>query len=146
MTIRTALKRPVDFPPSDATDEQALLRNLPSLLAQAVDAWQDKNATEGDVEFPSGTYTASRAAELTVHETVIHCWDLAKATHQNFEVEEEVAKLVMHVSKGIDQARRGPGKPFGPIYPISPNAPLFDQAIAASGRNPDWSPPRSAPA
>ncbi len=45
LTIHSARKRPFDYPPSHTPGDQELLKELPSLLAQAVDAWQEKNAT-----------------------------------------------------------------------------------------------------
>jgi hypothetical protein len=74
------------------------------------------------------------------NELVLHGWDLAVATGQDFEVAPENLEASWEmVSNTPDDpgARQGL---FGPVVPVPEDAPLLDRVLGQAGRNPRWSP------
>jgi uncharacterized protein (TIGR03086 family) len=90
-------------------------------------------------------------------EVSVHTWDLAQATGQNPDWDSETltsalmaAKIGNPVDSGgrpsqfetfkltMPNRREGMSAPFGEVFPTEPGAPLIDQLVAWTGRNPVW--------
>ena len=77
---------------------------------------------------------------VALDELVLHGWDLARSTDQDFEVApENLAASWRMVSDTPDDpvARQGL---FGPRVPVPDDAPLLDRLVAGAGRHPRWTP------
>ncbi|MFJ3304242.1 TIGR03086 family metal-binding protein [Streptomyces sp. NPDC086549] len=113
----------------------------PGALADSADraarAWSDPAAYEGTAEFGPGELPAAFAASITLHELALHGWDLARATGQSFAVSEETARIALGVVEQIADQARGNGG-YGPAVSVPADAPAFQRALGASGRNPGW--------
>ncbi|WP_166134587.1 TIGR03086 family metal-binding protein [Nocardioides ochotonae] len=111
----------------------ALERQVPA-LAQAWredDAWQGMTRA-GGVELPGAV-----AGLVALDELVLHGWDLARATGQDYRPDEATAAACLAFVEGFDTAGT-PGL-FGPAVPVDDGAPLLDRLVARAGRDPGWS-------
>lgn len=74
-------------------------------------------------------------------ELVLHGWDLARATGQDYAPgRDDLDTCHALLSSWAEEGRPKEG-PFGPPVPVSEDAPLLDRVVALSGRRPDWAPP-----
>lgn len=112
-------------------------------LDELVAAWQEPAAWEGETEAGGVTLPAPEMARVTLQELVIHGWDLAKATGQPFQVDQEHLQTLFTALDGNVDENGTPGLFAAPV-PIPQDAPLLDRTIALTGRDPAWSPPESA--
>jgi uncharacterized protein (TIGR03086 family) len=84
------------------------------------------------------------AAMVATDELVVHGWDLARATGQEYRPDPAALRSALAF---LTETARGPEEEraaiFGPVVPVPGDAPLLDRAIGLSGRDPRW---RSHPA
>jgi uncharacterized protein (TIGR03086 family) len=92
-------------------------------------AW-DGMSRAGGVDFPGEV-----GGIIALTEVVIHGWDMAVATGQDYDVDAATLQAVLpHV---MATAEEGPVEGlFGPAVPVADDAPLLDRVIALSGRDP----------
>ena len=104
-------------------------------LERAVAAWEDPAVWEGEIDLGMAKMPAVQIASMVVKEMAVHGWDVATATGQQFRVSDEAARFVLHVvEEHADLYRRYDG--FADPVPVPDDAPAFDRALAASGRDP----------
>jgi uncharacterized protein (TIGR03086 family) len=122
----------------DIDDEDAWRVHLPTALDDLAEAWQDPAAWDGMTQAGGVTFPADQAGTIALNELVVHGWDLARATGQDYRPtapELEVCRAVL--ASSADE--RPAGGIFGVPVPVGADAPLLDQVIALSGRDPGWS-------
>ena len=73
---------------------------------------------------------------------VIHGWDVAVSSGQRFDYDSESLGVVHGFvlespAPGQESLRDGN---FGPVVPVSDEAPLVDRIVGLAGRDPGWSP------
>ncbi len=104
-------------------------------LDRAVAAWADPAVWEGEVDLGMGTMPAPELVSLIIKETAVHGWDVATATGQEFHVSPGAARLILDVvvTHG-DLYRQYDG--FADVVTVPDDAPVFERALAASGRDP----------
>ncbi|MFF9688386.1 TIGR03086 family metal-binding protein [Streptomyces sp. NPDC014623] len=113
---------------------------LPPLLDELVAAWRSPAAVEGMTR-AGGVDLPGRVAGMVVrNELVVHGWDLARSTGQEFRADEASLRSSEAVLAPGDDDRSGPDAIFGPPVPVPAGTPLVDRVIALSGRRPDWQP------
>jgi uncharacterized protein (TIGR03086 family) len=115
---------------------------IPRDLAALADAWRDPDAWTGMTKAGGLDLPGEVAGLVALDELVIHGWDVARATGQQYEVDaaslEAVHGFVAQFSEpGMEEARAGL---FGPVVEVPENAPLLDRVIGLTGRDPGWSP------
>jgi uncharacterized protein (TIGR03086 family) len=104
--------------------------------AELLATWQEldrKGAVEGKAETTVG---------LTVMDVVIHGWDLAQATGQQPELDEDLGARVLAFARGFVRpegraATRGEvagGVPLGPAVRVPDDAPVYTRLAAFLGR------------
>ncbi|MER5911023.1 TIGR03086 family metal-binding protein [Streptomyces sp. NPDC001982] len=104
-------------------------------LDQAVAAWADPAVWEGDVDLGMAKMPAAEIASMIIKELAVHGWDVATATGQEYRVSEGAGRLVLDVVETHgDLYRQYDG--FADPVPVPADAPVFDRALAASGRDP----------
>lgn len=109
----------------------------PANLAEHADAWRNPDAWTGLTRVGGVDLPGEVCAMVGLTEVVIHGWDVAVATGQHYEVDDAVAEAVLKHLAGF--AADGPVEGlFGPAVEIDSGAPVFDQALALSGRDPGW--------
>lgn len=115
-------------------------KSLPPLLDELVAAWRDPAAHEGMTQAGGVDLPGPVAAMVVSNELVVHGWDLARSTGQDFRADEASLRSSEALLAPGDDDRSGPDAIFGPPVPVAQDAPLLDRVIALSGRRPDWKP------
>ncbi len=126
-----------EFAPAEF-DPAAWRQNYLQALTDVAAAWSSPGALDGVVRFAGNEMPAAQAASITVLELLVHGWDLARATGQDYSADGELAELLY----GIVEAGRPAGTEsgfFGPEVSVDAEASTFDKALALSGRDPAWS-------
>jgi uncharacterized protein (TIGR03086 family) len=78
---------------------------------------------------------AADIASMIVKEMAVHGWDVATATGQELRISDGAARFVLDVvDTHADLYRQYDG--FADPVPVPDDAPLFDRALAHSGRDP----------
>lgn len=136
-----------DFGPTTNTDPGAALpvlqddwrTVLPRRLDELVEAWRKPGTWDGDTQAGGITFPAAIAGRVALNELLIHGWDLARATGQEYDPGDASLQVSYELMKpaGDDPSRDGM---FGPVVPVPESAPLLDRVIGLSGRRPDWKP------
>ncbi|MCW8099340.1 TIGR03086 family metal-binding protein [Streptomyces tauricus] len=110
---------------------------LPKLLAELAEAWRDPAAWTGQTRAGGVDLPGEIAGIVATDELVVHGWDLARATGQEY-VPDEAALLAAYgmLAASVDDPSRG--SIFGPVVAVPESAPLLDRVIGLSGRDPGW--------
>ena len=104
--------------------------------AEVSAAWHEPAALERRVRLPIGEVPGEVALAIHTVETIVHGWDLAKATGQPAEIGPELCAVAWEASKDVGDRLRGPGRPIGPVVFVSPSASDTDRLVAWLGRQP----------
>jgi uncharacterized protein (TIGR03086 family) len=127
----------------DFTAEPGWAEAYAAQLDRAVAAWADPAVWEGEVDLGMGTMPAAELASMVVKEMAVHGWDVAAATGQEYRVSDEAARIVLDVvDTHGDLYRRYDG--FAEPVPVPDSAPVFERALALSGRDPGMARARTA--
>ncbi len=112
---------------------------LPKVLDELAEAWRDPGARTGMTRAGGVDLPGPVAVAVAVDELVIHGWDLARATGQEY-TPDPAALQASHdfLLAAVDDPGRG--DIFGPVVPVAADAPLLDRAVGLSGRDPGWTP------
>jgi uncharacterized protein (TIGR03086 family) len=125
----------------DFTAEPGYQAHYAAQIGRAVQAWSDPKAWEGDIGVMGDATPAADVGAMLIMEMVLHGWDVAKATGQEYVCEDAVAAAVLDtVEAQAELFRKYQG--FKDIVPVPDRAPAFDRALSLSGRDPQWRPPR----
>jgi uncharacterized protein (TIGR03086 family) len=115
---------------------------LPRQLAELVAAWRVPAAWEGSTEVGGVTMPAPQIAVVGLDELLVHGWDLAAATGQGFVADDaDVRACLGFVEQVNGEGRESPPGLFGPRVPVPADAPVLDQLLGLTGRDPGWSRP-----
>ncbi|UUU38203.1 TIGR03086 family metal-binding protein [Streptomyces sp. NBC_00162] len=115
---------------------------LPRVLGELAEAWRDPAAWTGMTRAGGVDLPGEIAGAVAVDELVIHGWDLARATGQDYAPDQAAlrASHTFLLAAAEDEDRGGI---FGAVVPVPDDAPLLDRAVGLSGREPGWTPPTS---
>ncbi|WP_406297799.1 TIGR03086 family metal-binding protein [Embleya sp. NBC_00888] len=107
-------------------------------LGRAVAAWADPQVWEGEIDFGGGgTMPATEIAEMLLLESVLHGWDVARATGQDYRASVELGEAIEGiVTKYAQMYREYAG--FAEPAAVAEDASAFERALGASGRDPRW--------
>ncbi|WP_329391621.1 TIGR03086 family metal-binding protein (plasmid) [Streptomyces sp. NBC_01351] len=135
-------------PTTDTAPDKAALslpadwrEELPRALGELAEAWRDPAAWTGTTRAGGVDLPGDVMGAVAVDELVIHGWDLARATGQDYAPDQAAlhASHAFLLSAVDDEA----GGIFGPVVPVPDAAPLLDRAVGLSGRDPHWTRPTS---
>lgn len=132
-----ALRKPLpdDLVARDFTADPRWAEAYADQLERAVAAWAEPAVWEGEVDLGMAAMPAVELAAMIVKETAVHGWDVAVATDQEFHISDHAARFVLDVvEQHGDLYRRYEG--FAAVVPWAEDAPAFERALAASGRDP----------
>jgi uncharacterized protein (TIGR03086 family) len=141
--------RPEDFEPTDGDWVGAW--NQFARAAEA--AWVDPSALTRPTMLPWAAESGALALRTYVAELTTHTWDLARATGQQPEWDDDVLAMSLAVMREIlpaagrsemfdairatmPQEMRGRPDPYQPAVPLDADAALIDQLVAHVGRDP----------
>jgi uncharacterized protein (TIGR03086 family) len=124
-------------PPPSAADLPAHWRSrLPVLLAELATAWKDPAAWTGTATVGGVTSPALATGLFAMDEVVLHSWDLAQATGQEFFCDPRILEALLDFL--AQQPADGAAGLFGPAVPVEDEATLLEQVVARTGRDPGW--------
>ncbi|MFD7296137.1 TIGR03086 family metal-binding protein [Streptomyces sp. NPDC059897] len=104
-------------------------------LDRAVAAWAEPAVWEGEIDLGFARQPAPEVAALLWAELVLHGWDVAQATGQEFHVSDGAAALLLQVvAANADLYRQYEG--FAAPVAVGDDAPVYARALALSGRGP----------
>jgi uncharacterized protein (TIGR03086 family) len=115
---------------------------IPRDLAAMAVAWSEPDAWEGMTIIGGGDTPGEVCGLIGLDELIVHGWDIARATGQEFRADAaslEGARSVLLIFQ-VPGKQAEPGSPFGTPIEVPDDAPLLDQVLALSGRDPSWSP------
>jgi uncharacterized protein (TIGR03086 family) len=104
-----------------------------------VDAWSKPEAWAGDRNVMGSATPAADIAAMLIAEMVLHGWDIAQATGQDYRCDEGVAQAVLETVRAQGELFRQ-YQGFAAIVSVPEDATAFDRALALSGRDPGWKP------
>ncbi|MFF1903806.1 TIGR03086 family metal-binding protein [Kitasatospora sp. NPDC058218] len=130
---------PPELTERDFTADPAWADAYAAQLDRAVAAWADPAVWEGDVDLGGTAMPATAIARMLIKELVVHGWDVARATGQRAEVADDLAATVLGVVEEYAEIYRQYGG-FAAPAALPADSSLFDRALAASGRDPLWTP------
>lgn len=119
----------------DFTADAAWPQEYAVQLDRAVAAWADPDVWDGEI---AGTPAADIAA-MMILEMALHGWDVAKVTGAEYSVSPDTGRFILQVvEQNAEMYRQYDG--FADPAPVDEDAPPFERALAASGRDPGWRP------
>ena len=115
---------------------------IPRDLDALAESWRDPGAWTGMTKAGGIDLPGELAGLIALDELVVHGWDVARASGQDFELDAESLETVYGFVKqfsgaGQEAAREGM---FGREVPVSHNASVLDRIVGITGRDPAWSP------
>jgi uncharacterized protein (TIGR03086 family) len=126
-----------DLMSKDFTADPDYAAGYQAQVNKAVTAWSDPKAWEGDRAVMGSATPAADIAAMLIMETVLHGWDIARAAGQDYDCDDQLARAVLEtVQAQGEMFRQYQG--FAAVVPAPGDAPVFDQALALSGRDPRW--------
>ncbi|MHA6759870.1 TIGR03086 family metal-binding protein [Streptacidiphilus sp. PAMC 29251] len=129
---------PDDWQQRDFTAEPGWAEAYAAQLDRALAAWSDPAVWEGELKMGDASMPAAAIAGMMLLELVLHGWELAVATGQEFHVPGSAeAATVGLVEEYAEMYRQYQG--FAEALPVPAGATPFDRALALSGRDPKWS-------
>jgi uncharacterized protein (TIGR03086 family) len=114
---------------------------LRAAAAEVAAVWADDAVLDAVLRLPFGTLPGRAALATWVGEVTTHAWDLAVATGQSPDWDDESAAVGLAAIHGkLPAANRGPGIPFADAVPVPGDAPVVERLVAWQGRDPRWTP------
>ncbi|MET9089567.1 TIGR03086 family metal-binding protein [Streptomyces sp. NPDC004237] len=110
---------------------------LPKALDELAAAWRDPDAWSGMTRAGGVDLPGEVAAAVAADELVVHGWDLARATGQEYAPDPAALAAAHGFLRMAAQGDRGP---FGPVVPVPEEASMLDRTVGLSGRDPAWKP------
>lgn len=126
-------------PDIDLEDDPALMYRRTS--DAMLEAWERPGVLERETPLPIGRGPAEAALYIHLGETLVHGWDLAKATRQTPAFDDDVVAASLNQFRSWLPVQRPPGSPFVDATPVGDDAPLLDHLAGYLGRDvAAWSP------
>lgn len=101
-------------------------------------AWSDSSAWEGTTQLAGPPdLPAATIGGMVLTELVVHGWDLARATGQPPQWNDQVLAFVHRQVADTAEQGRQMGV-YGPEVPVPGTAPVLDQLLGLTGRDPGW--------
>jgi uncharacterized protein (TIGR03086 family) len=134
-----ALRKPLpdELTARDFTADADWAEQYAAQLDRAVAAWADPAAWEGEIDLGGSAMPAKEIALMLIEELVLHGWDVARATGQEVRLSQESAAFVLRaVESNAEIYRQYQG--FADPVDLPATATTLERALAASGRDPQW--------
>jgi uncharacterized protein (TIGR03086 family) len=108
-------------------------------LDRALAAWADPAVWDRELDVMGAKTAAADVGALMIAEMVLHGWDLAAATGQDYAVSDRAAEAALGAVEANAELYRQ-YKGFADPVPTAAGAPILDRVLALSGRDPAWRP------
>lgn len=107
--------------------------------AQRFDQALQDGAADRPLSIQGQGMPGEMALSMILAEYLLHGWDLAVATGQDWNLSEDAVRSAHEfLREMVTPEYRGPGGMFGPEVPVHDDAPGWDRLLGFSGRNPRW--------
>ncbi|MGH3438456.1 MAG: TIGR03086 family metal-binding protein [Sciscionella sp.] len=114
---------------------------VPQRLATLGQAWRDEAAWTGMTQAGGLDLPGEVAGVVALDEIVVHGWDIAVASGQDFTCDPHLVDAVYEfVRASAAQHPQGTPGLFAAPVPVPERAPLFDRLLGLAGRDPAWRP------
>jgi uncharacterized protein (TIGR03086 family) len=114
-------------------DHHATYRDASAQLDTAVGGVEDLGET---VSLVFGDMPAGVALQMLSGDNLVHCWDLARSTGQDFNPPEDLVEATTQFMSGFITDDRRAGGGFGPEVQVPEDAPALDRLLGLCGRTP----------
>jgi uncharacterized protein (TIGR03086 family) len=152
-TARDVVSHLVDWFPGFLSAGGVELPAGPTVADDPVAAWQHQAdavqellGDRGEESFThphTGTHRLADAVDrFYTADVFLHSWDLARATGQDLDLDEDYASAMLEGMRPIEDMLRSSGQ-YGAPVPVADDAPVADRLMGFIGRDPSWRPPRS---
>jgi uncharacterized protein (TIGR03086 family) len=111
--------------------------DFPERAERTLAAWSRPEAWEG--ASPAMGLPMTALAHMYLVDMVVHGWDLARATGQEYEPHPEAVSRALYFTDQMVEMGRQRGV-FGPPVAVPDDAPQFDRLLGIIGRDPAWTP------
>jgi uncharacterized protein (TIGR03086 family) len=123
----------------DFTADPGFAQDYQAQVQRAVQAWSDPRAWERDLNVMGSSTPAADIAAMLIMEMVLHGWDIARATGQEYRADDALAQALLETVRAqAELFRQYQG--FAEAKTIPDGAAAFDRALTLSGRDPRWTP------
>jgi uncharacterized protein (TIGR03086 family) len=150
-TARDVVGHLIDWFPGFLTGGGITLTPGPAVTDDPLAAWQhqagavqDLIETRGDETFThpfAGTHLLADAVDrFYTADVFMHSWDLARATGQEPDLDEDFAAALLEGMRPIEELLRSSGQ-YGAPVAVAADAPVVDRLMGFIGRDPDWTSP-----
>jgi uncharacterized protein (TIGR03086 family) len=131
-----------DLVSKDFTADPGFAQDYAAQLGRAIAAWSDPAAWERELGVMGSGTPAADVAAMLIAEMVLHGWDLARATGEEYACDEAVAASVLATVEAQGELFRQ-YQGFAAIVTLpagEDGATVLDRALSLSGRDPQWKP------
>ncbi|HWG74657.1 MAG TPA: TIGR03086 family metal-binding protein [Acidimicrobiales bacterium] len=118
----------------DASAPAALVEGYRATVGPLLKAFAAPGVLQRMVSVPFGTVPGIVALHLRITETLVHGWDLARATGQDARFPDDLVEQELAFTKPKLDAIPPDRSPFAPAKPIANDAPALDRLAAMLGR------------
>jgi uncharacterized protein (TIGR03086 family) len=129
--------------PNEATrmvdlNGKSILTEWFTRAGKAAEVWSDPGLLGTVVTLPFAKLPGAAAMAIYCSELTVHGWDLARATNQTVQWDDDVCRMSMGAMQMAlpPDLPRDAELPFGALVHIPADAPLIDQLVAWTGRRP----------
>ncbi|MGI5282085.1 TIGR03086 family metal-binding protein [Nonomuraea polychroma] len=119
------------------TEQGPYAGDFPERAERMLAAWSRPEAWEGTS--PAMGLPMNALAHMYLVDMVVHGWDLARATGQEYEPDPEAVSRAFHFTEQMVEMGRQRGA-FGPPVAVPDDAPQFARLLGMIGRDPAWTP------
>ncbi|HEX3194563.1 MAG TPA: TIGR03086 family metal-binding protein [Streptosporangiaceae bacterium] len=128
-----------DLMNKDFTADPGFREDYARQIDKAVTAWSAPEAWEGTRNVMGDATPAADVGAMLLMETALHGWDVARATGQQFSVDDTTANALEDIVQAqAELFRKYQG--FADAVEPAENATAFERALTLSGRDPNWKP------
>jgi uncharacterized protein (TIGR03086 family) len=128
-----------DLMNKDFTADPGFREDYARQIDKAVTAWSAPEAWEGTRNVMGDATPAADVGAMLLMETALHGWDVARATGQQFSVDDTTASALEDIVQAqAELFRKYQG--FADAIEPAENATAFERALTLSGRDPNWQP------
>ncbi len=116
---------------------------IPARLTELAAAWRDPAAWEGTTQAGGLEMPGAVVGIVALDELVVHGWDVARATGQDFDCPDELVEACVGFvnMSATPQARAEDNGLFGPVVEVPVGASPLDRLVGLAGRDPSWTAP-----
>jgi uncharacterized protein (TIGR03086 family) len=110
-------------------------------LDRALAAWSDPSVWERELPVMGATTPAPDVAAMMIAELVLHGWDLAAATGQEYTVADSAAAAALAATEANAELFRQYKGFADPVAVPAQSPSILETTLALSGRDPRWTAP-----